>query len=366
MRILLVHGNKLNFFPPVRNLVEILLRNNHEVVLVTRCDGDLAIEASDNLKYIKIPNHNTSKALFAFSYLNKKMLLRRIVKEEMKNCDLLWTTTDTTVRDLGDLVYNYKHVLQLMELIEYVPLVPNTEIKSYKIRKYAQKAFKVVVPEYNRAHIQKVFWDLKQLPTVLPNKMSLLENKDIPEGVNEVLKELDNEKRKIILYQGGFASDRNLDAVAEAIETLSHEYCLYIMGYDSKYRRDFSEKYPKVKYIGFINPPYHLCITEKAYIGLLPYVAMKCRHHSILNAVYCAPNKIFEYSSKKLPMLGSNLPGLSVPFQKYDIGYTYEDDLHDIVSKIKKIESRYEEIQENCLKFYNSVDMDKIVNRILL
>lgn len=73
----------------------------------------------------------------------------------MENCDLLWTTTDSTVRDLGKLVFKYKHVMQMMELIEDIPLIPGLPYIQSNLKQYAKKAYKVVVPEYNRAHIQK-------------------------------------------------------------------------------------------------------------------------------------------------------------------------------------------------------------------
>ena len=57
--------------------------------------------------------------------------------------------------------------MQLMELVEYVPkfpLIPKKNLFKFNITKYAHHAWKIVVPEINRAYIQKVWWDLEKTP----------------------------------------------------------------------------------------------------------------------------------------------------------------------------------------------------------
>ena len=80
----------------------------------------------------------------------------------MKNHDILWTTTDRTARDLGPVLFKYKHVMQLMELIYDIPYFPRQKIIQSNIKKYAKKAYKVVVPEYNRAQIINAWWGLEK------------------------------------------------------------------------------------------------------------------------------------------------------------------------------------------------------------
>lgn len=66
------------------------------------------------------------------------------------------------------------------------------------LKKYAKKAYKVVVPEYNRAHIQKTWWGLEKVPTVLPNKMTLSTIDTVPKEIQEILSEIKNENRRVI------------------------------------------------------------------------------------------------------------------------------------------------------------------------
>ena len=364
--ILVVHSCQINAFPPVRNLIEILLRNNHNITVITRDDSGVYLKENPNLKYIVLPEGATGKITAGLAYIKKLKILRETVEKEMENCDLLWTTTDSTVRDLGKLVFKYKHVMQMMELIEDIPLIPGLPYIQSNLKQYAKKAYKVVVPEYNRAHIQKTWWDLEKVPSVLPNKMTMPEIDAVPEDIQKIILEIKNEKRKILLYQGVFLSDRDLDLYAQTAEKLKDEYCLYIMGRDMPYRRELCDKYPHIKYIPFIKPPFHLLVTQLAYVGLLPYKAAKSQHYSILNALYCAPNKIYEYAACGLPMIGSDVPGLTYPFSVNDIGYICkEKKVEEVIKIIRLIENRYDELVSNCLKFYDKTDMDNIVEEIL-
>ena len=48
MRILVVHSCQINAFPPVRNLIEILLRNNHNITVITRDDSGVYLKENPN------------------------------------------------------------------------------------------------------------------------------------------------------------------------------------------------------------------------------------------------------------------------------------------------------------------------------
>lgn len=367
MNILVVNNHQISALPPVRNLVQTLVRNGYKVTVITRDESGVNLEEKNKLKYIIIPEYNKKDGVHKiFSYLKRRRFIRKATKEEMKHNDILWTTTDTTVRELGKMVYQYKHIMQLMELIEDIPMLPGQQLVNAKLIKYAQVAYKVVVPEYNRAHIQKAWWNLRELPTVLPNKMAEIRMKKIPENVEKIIKEMEVENRKIILYQGVFYSDRDIDFFAKAIEENKDQYCLYLMGKETDYKRMLCEKYTNIKNIPYIKPPYHLAITQKASIGILPYVAQKYLHYSILNPLYCAPNKIFEYAAFGVPMIGTDVPGLQMPFKVYDIGVICKDkSVKSVEDALYEIESRYEIMSNNCHKYYQSVDMDAIVKEIL-
>ena len=109
--------------------------------------------------------------------------------------------------------------------------------------------------------------------------------------------------------------DRDFESFAAAIEKIKDEYALYMFGNlrgGNKEQFDaFCKKYSCVRYMGFFNPPKHLYFLRYAHIALVPYKpgAIEGAGFSILNALYCAPNKIFEYAGNNLPMVGTDVLG---------------------------------------------------------
>ena len=368
MRILLVHSDDIRRFPPVRNLLQCLLSNGHAVSVITKDEHRILSDWNHEMLHVELLDSytNLNKLSMMKIYTKNRLFLRKRVPELMKTHDIIWTTTDVAVREIGEQLLNYKHVMQLMELIQEMPVNPYFKFIKFNIQKYARHAYKVVLPEINRAHITKTWWKLHDTPTVLPNKPYSLEIPSVPEEVYPIIEEMKSERRRILLYQGVFYKDRNLEPIASAVSSLNSDYCLYIMGRDTDIRKKLCEDYPDVKYIPFLDPPTHLLITQQADVGLLPYIPSKSHHFSELNALYCAPNKIFEYAAFGLPMLGSDVPGLFIPFEKYNCGVCYKTgSMEEIRELLIYIRDNYERMSEAAISYYNSVDLDEIVNSIL-
>ncbi len=366
MKILIIHSNDICNYPPVKSLVENLENNGHEITIITR-DSNNILEKFKDVKVFKLLPHGKTKLENFTNYLRNRKLIRKYYNLSAKENDVVWTTTTETVREVGhNLLSCNHHVMQMMELIEYEPYFPFVSIIKFNIKRYAQHAWKVVVPEKNRAYIQKAWWNLPRTPYVLPNKPYSIRIDKIPKELIPYIKKMKEETKKIILYQGVFLPDRNLDAVAKAISYLSDRYVLYIMGKENEYQKQLCEKYPFIVCVPFIPSPYHLAITKEAYIGLLPYVPKKVANSSILNALYCAPNKIYEYAACGLPMIGSDVLGLKEPFEKYNIGCCCDElDCSQITNALQTIETHYDEMSLNCKRYFNSIDLDNIVNSIL-
>ncbi|MCI1259809.1 MAG: hypothetical protein LKG13_03950, partial [Atopobiaceae bacterium] len=150
------------------------------------------------------------------------------VRSVMSTTDVLWTTSANAVRTLGDVVLDYRHVMQLMELQQYCYMYKK-HIK-VDIDKYARQAWKVVVPEINRAYIQQVWWGLKETPTVLPNKPYYTNPGEPSQEMIPFLEKMRDEDRRVMLYLGGIFIDRDLEQFAQAAKELESEYCLYVVG----------------------------------------------------------------------------------------------------------------------------------------
>ncbi|MCU0082030.1 hypothetical protein [Streptococcus danieliae] len=371
-KITIVHVGDFLGYPPVISLIENLLNNAIDVDLISSSDrGNIARKLLNNPSFgyiqVKLLKAKTPIHKIVNVFKNRKNF-QEAVEKSMQNSDLLWTTTDLTVKMLGDQLLKYKHVMQLMELVQRMPLFLRTRFFDFPLSKYAQAAHKVVVPDMDRAYIQQAWWDLPNVPTVLPNKPYTISPLELSEDTKISLKKIKKEKRKILLYSGFIGKDRNILDFAEAIEKRD-DYCLYILGRISDTDTDFKqdlENFSNVEYLGYHTAPSHLEFIKYAHIGLTPYVPIKSDLHPEINALYCAPNKIYEYSAFGVPMIGTNVLGLLRPFEQYGIGRCSESMLPESILKcIEYIEVHHEEMSQNCYKFFEKDDLDQIVKDII-
>ncbi len=372
MEIFVCQLENLNAYPPTISLIHNLVRNGYKVTLISLNIPEAIVNKYEALK-INVINIKMKNLYFKlFNKMYTKYLVIKMIKENCPPQSVLWTTTDYTAATIREILWNYKHVMQLMELIEDFPISTRLPFKA-NLARYARQARCVVVPEYNRAHIQKTWWKLQRLPFLLPNKPAWHPkikkeplSKAIPIKIHEMLNQLSN--KKIILYQGAFGVDRRLDVIAEAVKLLGNDYCFLLMGEHCDTVQQLINNYQNTVYhIDFIAPPDHLYVTGHAHIGVLSYVTDKpCIHYSILNALYCAPNKLYEYAGFGLPMVGNDLPGLKSTIEANHMGVCASDMTPQaFVNAFLQVEMHYDELSLNSSNFYNAMDMDKLVDDII-
>ena len=355
--------------PPAINAIQIQADLGNEITVLSYNVNELSDKIRQRITIVDLGKRCNPKVKYKKYYmrLKKRKEIRKYIAQNYKNYDLLWITSEIGVREVGSLLLKTKYVMQLMEMVNYVPQFGNSNVFKFDIKKYAQSAFRVVVPEENRAHIIRAKWELDEIPSVLPNKpYDLSLDFELSEKARHIVDIVKKEKRKIILYQGGFTKDRRFEEFAEAVDFLGDDYVFYLMGFQNEYCKEILRKYPNVVYLGALNPPEHLVVAQYAHIGVLTYIPVKTAFYSELNALYCAPNKIYEYALCELPMIGTNVLGLKYPFEKYNIGKCCEKlTSKDICKTIKEIEKEYEIIKGNCKVFYQSIDLDIIMKGIL-
>lgn len=365
------------YYPPVLNLIECMLNNSYRVHLIS--------PGQENL-----PNVITCNGLFSgFNVVSKRAnnIYERVrnrfafdnqFREQLdlvaKENDIIWTVNPRIVRALGKQLekYSERHVMELMELLgDFYPLFQGDKYIGFDVKSYAQKAWKTVVPERNRAYIQKATWNLKRVPYVLPNKPYYFEPGEATKNMDPIVEKLEKEQRKIIIYLGVFDPDRTFEDFAKAVEELKEEFCLCLFGKCAEpYKQQFEEmcsRYESVEYMGFFNPPTHLYFLKYAHIALLPYYpGVSTGGTSAINALYCAPNKIFEYAGSSVPMIGTDVLGLREPFEKFGIGVCCEDlETKTIVKAIKEVDANHKAMVTNCKAFFDSVNLDNIIDRII-
>lgn len=191
-------------YPPTLNLIECLLNNDYKVHLVAEGVKNLpTIIAEDKrFSYTEIKAVKNSNIFLRLKKRGIKTKGYRAALKDTMDGDIVWTVNPSVVRTLGKelLEYSDRHVMQLMELTDTYPMFRGAKILKFNIKHYAQKAWKIVVPEENRAYIQKVGWNLEKLPYVLPNKPYYLKSGEVQEDMLPVIEEMKREKRKKIIY----------------------------------------------------------------------------------------------------------------------------------------------------------------------
>lgn len=365
-------------YPPVISLVEGLLSNGIRTTLVSQCSGRLPELVEKNELFQKcIVNEMQEKKNIIYR-VNRRRYFEKQFTEKLelliKENDIVWTVNPIVVRMLGKKLLNYsdRHIMELMELTDSLPLFKNAKVLKFDLKKYAKKAWKVVVPEKNRAYIQRVMWDLTATPFVMPNKPYYYDPGIMTQDIKRSIEILKNEKRKIIIYLGIIDPERSLTEFAEAIDSMKDEFAFYAFGKTTSdsmnsYIEDLSKKYSSFHYMGFVNPPGHLHFMEYARLALLPYnLDIIDDSFAKLNNLYCAPNKIYEYAGSSVPMIGTDAISLQEPFEKYGIGMCCERlDKECIINAIRIVDEKHDEFSGNCRKFYDSIDLDLILNKIL-
>ena len=219
--ITVVELNRISDYPPVQNLIRILLKKGLRVhfigVEISNISGDIKNNPYFHPVETSLYQGNLSSCKKIINILSIKHTACKMIKICMKTSDVIWTTSMRTSCLIGKQSLKYKNVLQLMELAKYGYLFRNHF--KFPIKRYAQSAWKTVVPEINRAYIQKIWYGLNKVPIVLPNKpFSLNYGKITPEVANAV-SIMKNEKRKIILYLGGISIDRDFNQCAKSMDT---------------------------------------------------------------------------------------------------------------------------------------------------
>jgi len=158
--------------------------------------------------------------------------------------------------------------------------------------------------------------------------------------------------KKIILYQGGFLEDRNLEILVKTAKYLDENIVLVMLGYSflenklkelARYNGVLNKK---VFFMKRVSQKELLNYTAGADFGIIPYPAID------LNTKYCTPNKMFEFVSAKVPIIvNKDLVTVVNILKKYNIGEFISFD-------------NEKEIANNINEIINSIDVEKAKKEI--
>lgn len=362
MRIVVLNREAIEKIPPLISVVQILRDLGHEVILVTTAvtEKNKEMFKKRGIEVFVIP-YKITKNLFervinVWEYRKKiKYLLREL------DFDYIWIEGAGTFRTVINIVDKYKYVMQISELYDY----PEAKPIRRAIKKLIYRAEMVVMPEFNRATLYQVGYGLKTRPEVLPNKPYFyLNGEELKFCEKKYEKDLKVFKeKKVILYQGIIAKERNLSNYIKAVKELGEDYVFVLLGSDYGMLEEYRKIDPEIIHIDFIPAPDYLVFTMHAYIGIISYEA------TTLNCAYCAPNKIYEYGQYSLPMLGNDIPGLRNTVGLHNAGILVDDEsVINIKEGINTIVNDYAIFQRNSYNLYartdNKATMKKIINKM--
>lgn len=387
MKIIIIAKDDLVRYPPTLSLINVLLKLGKKVV----CIGEYSDKErkksleQDGVKFIPIFLELKDKTKYRI--INWCFLLWRKHKyssklksllhsQEVQKDDLIWFIYSNTAGYLQKAIERNPYVIQFYEFDNYFLDGKEKWFHPwYDARRFLSSAKALIHCEYNRAMITNGLFGLKTAPVILPNKpfekdeqTGIIVPEEISHLVEEVKKNING--RKVILYQGIFnATERRLDEFCEAIELLPKDFVFIAMGGGGDYHDLIKKKYNsnRIYFIPFIRPPYHLLITKLAHYGILTYNPVNSSYVGVINPLYCAPNKIFEYGKFGIPMIANDVPGLKLIFEVYKCGKTISFPITPkrIAETILNMEKKYEELSKGARSYYESVDVEELVKEVL-
>ena len=377
-RIFIVLIHDLVAYPPMQSLLYALSEHDLDLYLVGVCSDEKtrATFEKRGISFITIDGSLSGGQLSRLKQQHKykNALLKMMKSYKISKKDLLWFEYSYAVHMLAKELKQFRYVAHFYEFVnenlswKYKLLYPD-----FCMKEYLQNAVAVIHCEYNRAIITKGLYGLSSMPYVLPNKPYFEESifNDVPHDIQQRIVDFNANTRgkKIILYQGVFESnERRLEEFCQAVSDLPEDYIFVAMGGGEYYKR-LKEKYEseRVMFIPFIRPPYHLMVTQRASIGVLTYYPLNSTIAGVINPLYCAPNKIFEYSKYSIPMIANDIPGLKYIFECYHCGkiVTYPITSEKIARTVIKITEEDKSLKEGSHNYYESVSFKNIVNEII-
>lgn len=361
-RFIIFTKEEIHKLPPVMTIAYSAKDLGYEVQIVTQnvIDDVKYLLEKDLISILSIENKRGKNPLEKLRHWYRFSKFAGQIYKKLNEDDVIWVTgVDTAIAMRLSVLKQKKFYFQINELYDQFPYYLK------KIKQITSLSEKNIVPEINRASILQVWSDLKQRPEVLPNK-PFFNDKLINEGearYKEHIDYIESEKKKgklICLYQGHISRyNRDISPLLEAIEKKGN-ISVVLMGPDHYSTVDYyKEKCSSIYYIPSIPAPFHLTITKYADFGVLMYAP------SSLNNIYCAPNKIWEYTKYGVVPIGNDIIGLHfLTSERLGVQCDFQS-ISDISAKLDNLSANIDEFKKNSLSFYENLDIKEELKHIL-
>jgi glycosyltransferase involved in cell wall biosynthesis len=158
---------------------------------------------------------------------------------------------------------------------------------------------------------------------------------------------------KIILYSGGFSSNRGLDLLVQSAFYLKDKRVIIFMGegkIENQLRAltDENKLNKKVLFMPSVPQKEVVLYTQSADIGVIPYQKVG------LNNYYSTPNKLFDFIMAGIPVAASNFPELKRIIEGNYIGKVFNEkdpkDMARIINEILDDALGYQQMKANAKK----------------
>jgi glycosyltransferase involved in cell wall biosynthesis len=204
----------------------------------------------------------------------------------------------------------------------------------WSLRLVMRQADHVICASESRADIMLAEYGARERPTPILNVtpragMPNSEVKTPACPVNPT--ELNLVGKRVVIYQGTLAPGRGLDRVVSALNHLDDDVVLLVLGSGTTFdsliaQAERQATRHRLIMLGQVPADSLVAYMRLAHVGLAIYLNT-CR-----NNYHCAPNKIFEYASVGLPVVGPNFPDVEAVVSQYDIGRTFDPESPDSIA----------------------------------
>jgi len=215
------------------------------------------------------------------------------------------------------------------------------------LRSVLRHADHVICASESRAKIMLEEYGVRELPTPILNVTPRAGMPDLSmEGsagiaprvvVRDAGREIDLTGKRVVLYQGTLAAGRGLDRVVSALCHLDQDIVLLVLGRGATFDALIAQSERegtrnRLIMAGQVPADALAGYMRLAHLGLAIY-RNTCR-----NNYYCAPNKIYEYASVGLPVVGPNFPDVESVLIGRRIGRVFDpDDPPSIAKAISEV-----------------------------
>lgn len=329
------------------------LIKDHEVILYSHCkDKNFQLENAEIIKrensyYQKRPM--LEQLLFLITFLRKVL---RIKPDVVYLHDYYLAFAGKLINRLtsAKIVYD-AHELTIVEKGENASF--RDKMFAY-LEKISIASFDLIFAANDeRARIMKEYYNLEKEPMVIRNIPDVEISNDLYSRaeLEEKFEILKNSTASIYVYQGVVTPIRRIDILSSKIAKIDNSLVLIVGGgqesYIQKLKEVFkSEGLDNVHFLGKVDLKTLYSVLNISNFGIISY------SDANLNNKYCAPNKLYEYSQFKLPMITTEQEIFQTTFKNYKIGLVqkgsneeFQKELQEI-SDNKQIDSEFERFNQ--------------------